>query len=182
MPVKLNSSGGGSVTIDVPSTASAYTLTAPAATATLAVNGPAFRAKKTTNSNITSSTFVKLTFDATDFNVGSCYDTSTSRFTPTVAGYYNITAAIGTENGTTISRIIILLYKNGGAIGNYLQDIQWASGNAAQGYVSGGSDLIYLNGTSDYIEVYAYLAWSGGTQGISQATNTRFSGFLVRSA
>lgn len=39
MPVKLNSSGGGSVTIDVPSTASAYTLTAPAATATLITTG-----------------------------------------------------------------------------------------------------------------------------------------------
>lgn len=35
MPVKLNSSGGGSVTIDVPSTASAYTLTAPAVSANL---------------------------------------------------------------------------------------------------------------------------------------------------
>lgn len=39
MPVKLNSSGGGSVTIDVPSTASTYTLTAPAATATLITTG-----------------------------------------------------------------------------------------------------------------------------------------------
>lgn len=35
MPVKLNSSGGGSVTIDVPSTASSYTLTAPAVSANL---------------------------------------------------------------------------------------------------------------------------------------------------
>ena len=35
MPIKLNSSGGGSVTIDVPSTASSYTLTAPAVTANL---------------------------------------------------------------------------------------------------------------------------------------------------
>jgi hypothetical protein len=39
MPVKLNSSGGGSVTIDVPSTASSFTLTAPAATATLITTG-----------------------------------------------------------------------------------------------------------------------------------------------
>lgn len=35
MPVKLNSSGGGSVTIDVPSTASGYTLIAPAVSANL---------------------------------------------------------------------------------------------------------------------------------------------------
>ena len=35
MPIKLNSSGGGSVTIDVPSTASSYTLTAPTVSANL---------------------------------------------------------------------------------------------------------------------------------------------------
>lgn len=34
MPVKLNSSGGGSVTLDTPSTASTFTLTLPAATGT----------------------------------------------------------------------------------------------------------------------------------------------------
>jgi hypothetical protein len=35
MPVKLNSSGGGSITLDTPVTASAYTLTVPALTATV---------------------------------------------------------------------------------------------------------------------------------------------------
>lgn len=36
MPLKLNSSGGGSVTLDVPSTASDFTVTVPASSATLA--------------------------------------------------------------------------------------------------------------------------------------------------
>ena len=36
MPVKLSSAGGGSVTLDTPSTASNYTVTLPAANATLA--------------------------------------------------------------------------------------------------------------------------------------------------
>ena len=35
MPLKLNSAGGGSVTIDTPSTASNFNLTVPAATATV---------------------------------------------------------------------------------------------------------------------------------------------------
>lgn len=38
MPVKLNSTGGGSVTLTTPSTASDFTLTAPAQTATLITN------------------------------------------------------------------------------------------------------------------------------------------------
>ncbi len=75
MPVKLNSSGGGSVTIDVPSTASSFTLTAPAATATLITTGSSGQVipkaalptgsvlqvvQTTTNSNITtgSNSFV----------------------------------------------------------------------------------------------------------------------------
>jgi hypothetical protein len=39
MPVKLNSSGGGSVTLTTPSTASDYTLTMPAATGTVNMSG-----------------------------------------------------------------------------------------------------------------------------------------------
>lgn len=38
MPVRLNSSGGGSVTLDVPSTASAFNLTLPAANGNLGIN------------------------------------------------------------------------------------------------------------------------------------------------
>jgi len=41
MPVKLNSTGGGSVTLTTPSTASDFTLTAPAQTATLITNSSA---------------------------------------------------------------------------------------------------------------------------------------------
>lgn len=38
MPVRLNSSGGGSVTLDVPSTGSAFTMTLPAANGNLGIN------------------------------------------------------------------------------------------------------------------------------------------------
>jgi hypothetical protein len=145
-------------------------------------SAPAFRAKKTSSQNIAAGTFVKITFDTTDFNVGNCYDASTSRFTPTVAGYYSIAGAIGTEGpNSTISRILIALYKNGSAYGNWMHDIQWASGNSAQGYVISGSDLLYLNGTTDYLECYTYIGWSGN-QGIAGAAHTRFSAFLARAA
>jgi hypothetical protein len=39
MPIKLNSSGGGSVTLDVPSTGSTFTLTAPARTGNIITSG-----------------------------------------------------------------------------------------------------------------------------------------------
>lgn len=43
MPIKLQSTGGGSVSFDVPSTASTYTLTAPAETGTVITTGAATR-------------------------------------------------------------------------------------------------------------------------------------------
>ena len=53
MPIKLKSSGGGSVTLDAPSTATDYTLTIPAATDTVA----AIAATQTlTNKTLTSPT------------------------------------------------------------------------------------------------------------------------------
>lgn len=142
---------------------------------------PAFRAYKTGSSqSITTATFTKLTFTATDFNIGNCYDTSTSKFTPTVAGYYNITAAFGNEGTASLGRMLVMLYKNGSG-SNYLQDIQWGNGSnvAGQGFVVSGSDLIYLNGTTDYVEAYVY---TGGTSIIAIVNQTRFSAFLARAA
>lgn len=51
MPVRLNSSGGGSVTLDVPSTGSAFNLTLPAANGNLGIN-------LATAQNSTSGTFI----------------------------------------------------------------------------------------------------------------------------
>ena len=61
MPIKLKSSGGGDVTLDVPSTASTYTLTIPATTATVA----------TTTGTLTNPTINGFTGDTSVINVGS---------------------------------------------------------------------------------------------------------------
>jgi hypothetical protein len=61
MPLKLNSSGGGSVTLDTPTTALAYTVTLPTSTSTLA----------TTNGTLTNPTINGFTGDTSVINVGS---------------------------------------------------------------------------------------------------------------
>ena len=56
MPVKLNSVGGGSVTMDAANTASTFTLTLPAATGTVALTAsPSFTGNITTTGNISTS-------------------------------------------------------------------------------------------------------------------------------
>lgn len=143
-------------------------------------SAPAFRAYKSGGDQSVSSTvFTKVTFQTIEFNVGNCFNASTSTFTPTVAGYYNITAAIGTETSTTLNRYIVNVYKNGSSYGNWLQDSSFNGANGNQGFVINGSDLIYLNGTTDYVEIYAYVS---GTGLVLRNTHTRFSAFLARSA
>jgi len=61
MPVSLKSTGGGSVTLDVPATGSTFTLTLPAATGTVA----------TTTGTLTNPTINGFTGDTSVINVGS---------------------------------------------------------------------------------------------------------------
>ena len=60
-----------------------------------------------------------------------------------------------------------------------MQDSSFNGASINQGFVICGSDLIYLNGTTDYVEIYAYISGTGLSANNSQ---TRFSAFLARSA
>jgi len=93
MPVKLSSTGGGSVTLTTPSTASDFTVTFPANTGNVvttgssavvtqamlgtnvAGNGPAFSAYLSADQTITSSTFTKVQLNAELFDTNSNFDT-----------------------------------------------------------------------------------------------------------
>jgi hypothetical protein len=168
----------GSITIAAPAVSGTNTLTLPASTGTVMVNGPAFFAYKNSgNQSITSATATKATFDTELFDTNSNF--ASSRFTPTVAGYYQINANVSTSTSGSVSRVIVTLYKNGAEY-TYFQDLLITS------YRYGGSTLVYLNGTTDYVEVYVYISGTSivlesGSAGIL-GYNCTFSGSMVRSA
>jgi len=87
MSLVLQSSGGGQITIQEPATASNFTQSLPAATGDVMVSGnqQGFSAYLSANQSIGAATFTKVQFDTTDFNLGSAFNTSTYRFTPTNA-------------------------------------------------------------------------------------------------
>ena len=176
MSIVLQSSGGGSVTLAEPATASNFTATLPAATGTVMVSGnmPAFSAYASSATTITNATWTKLTFDLELFDTNSNF--ASSRFTPTVAGYYQVSGSW--QAGFTSSFGGIAFYKNGSLS-------QYASFTAATGVgtQAGGTALIYCNGSTDYIEIYAYQA-TGSSQNTttSSSATTWFSGSMVRSA
>lgn len=195
MPVKIKSTGGGSVSLDVPNIGTDYTLTMPAKTGNiitsadantvtqamlgsgLAGTGPAFSVSRTTsNQSVTSSTWSKINFNAEEFDTANCFDSTTNyRFTPNVAGYYLFTISAGCTVSSTVSGIA--LGKNGG-IFKYLT-ISYIS--TSPNNVMNGSVLCYLNGSTDYADAYFY---SNGTSPAIYADQyqTHFTGFLARAA
>lgn len=178
--IKLNSSGGGSITISPASTASTLTLTAPAQTGTIGIQGPAFYATKTGSQTVSSNVQTKVTVTVEQFDTASCYDTSTSRFTPNLAGYYQINYAVYGGGSVNTQAVISAIYKNGaiyGSInisGTYLYSGTYPYNDAS----SAGSALVYMNGTTDYLELYGLVIGSG-TLSIAQG---RFDGCFLRAA
>ena len=138
---------------------------------------PAFSANTVTAQSFSNSTFTKVQYNVKVFDTNSNYDPTTNyRFTPTVAGYYQISGAIGVTSAITGSiGLALAIQKNGSQIG---QTIGTASSSFPGPAVS---RLVYLNGSTDYIELYVYtnagnITLQGGT------SFTFFTGALVRAA
>jgi hypothetical protein len=174
MSLVLQSSGGGSVTLEEPVTASNLTITVPAVSGTMAIQGAAFRAyRATTQQTISAATTTKVAFNAETFDTNSNYDPTTNyRFTPTVAGYYQVNANVAFTTGAGQ----LSLYKNGS---NYQTGTE-VTYNASLGGHLPISDIVYCNGSTDYIEIYVYL--TTGTVIGSGESNTSFSAAMVRAA
>jgi hypothetical protein len=137
-------------------------------------SGPAFSAYKSGDQSFSQNTWTKGTFTLEEYDTNSNYDTTNSRFLPTVAGYYQISC-----NGYLLnsSDSYMQLYRNG------------ASMSPTQFYVNAGfsftqfhlafSNLIYLNGSTDYLELWFN---SNATSPSLRSSGSHFQGFLARSA
>jgi hypothetical protein len=140
----------------------------------VAGNGPAFGAYAVATTSIPSSTFTKITYDTEEFDTNNNF--ASSRFTPTVAGYYQINGGFTTLAGAGL--MLSAIFKNGGAfkMGNQVL----ASSFGIQSCVN---SIIYLNGSTDYVEIYGFQS-SGST--VSTAGSTviynYFNGAMVRAA
>ena len=143
----------------------------------VATTAPAFRARKTSDQSISSSTWTKVTFDTEDFDTNSNF--ASSRFTPTVAGYYQISIQIRFE-GTNHDNRLGAVYKNGS-----LDDILFIDRGsiASANVILNGSTIVYCNGSTDYLEVYGSVSATSPKFGFSSIYNTCVvSGFLARAA
>jgi hypothetical protein len=124
------------------------------------VAAPAFSAyRSSSQQSVTTSTWTKAQLQSENFDTANCFDSTTNyRFTPNVAGYYQINGSLYFTSSST-TRAISALYKNGSeyTIGNYM-----ASFNNTQG-VALVNALIYLNGSTDYVELYGFIQGTSPT-------------------
>jgi hypothetical protein len=123
----------------------------------LSTVGPAFSAyRATSNQTLVTATPTKVQLNAEEFDTNSCFDSTTNfRFQPNVAGYYRFEFGCGLQ-GTTVTAVYAALFKNGAEIKRGVQ-ANFTSGNVSF-FLSGGSALIYLNGTTDYVELWGYCS------------------------
>ena len=142
---------------------------APAATAL-----PTFSAYNGSAQSFSASTYTKITFPTESWDTDNNF--ASSRFTPTVAGYYQMSTGVR-FSASTANGWYFLIYKNGTAY----QTIGLFEGVDALRYPFGNaSTLVYMNGSTDYLEIYcAFDATSPTT--IGGASNTYFTGVGVRS-
>ena len=189
MTLRLNGSTSGYVEIEAPAAAGSNTLVLPTGNGTsgqvLSTNGsgalsfvdrmtaagPAFSAGGTTQA-LTNAVQTKVICDTENFDTASCYDSSTSRFTPTVAGYYFISVEAQFTGVTSSGFFTLYLSKNG-----TLQELS-VTAAPVQYIRTDAQFLYYLDGSTDYVEFYAYQN-SGGARNIG---STFFQGFLARPA
>jgi hypothetical protein len=64
-------------------------------------NMPAFSAYQSSGQTLSSATATKLNFQTEEFDTNNNFDSTTNmRFTPTVAGYYQVNGGLSNNTGT----------------------------------------------------------------------------------
>jgi hypothetical protein len=137
-------------------------------------NGPAFKATGVAGAALASQTPTKILFATEVFDTNNCYDPATSRFTPNVPGYYMVVAGVGGTGGAATDGLQVTIRKNNvtdtsGAVG---------IGNGFFATRAAVSGLVFVNGTTDYLEIFATASGAINTSGAE--TSIFFSAALVR--
>ena len=176
--IKGATTGTGVFTLESPATNTDRTLILPDEAGTVLTSAsnvaqkgvPAFSAYQSSAQTIAQNVVTKVALQSKEFDTSSAFDNTTNyRFQPTTAGYYFINAGIGVDSSP--QNFQVLIYKSG--LGNKVGT------NAASQYWGVASSLLYLNGTTDYVELYTYFG-GGSFNLVANINLTYLQGHLVR--
>jgi len=126
------------------------------------------------NQSLTKNAVTKVQFAYEVADTQGWWDSSTNyRFTPTVAGYYFCNLHCFFAGQSAANTRFLYIYKNGSSYRDHRQYF-----STAYDRYDAISDVVYLNGSSDYIEFYA-MDGSNGTLTLQQTSasyGTAYSG------
>ena len=142
--------------------------------------GPAFAAYGSTPTTFPNGVWTKITFNTPYFNLNNNFSTLSSRFTPTVPGYYQLNSSVQLSISATPSggSSIFALYRNGS---EFQRGSRIPNNTAGIGVTF--TSIVSANGTTDYFEMYL-IQGSGDTVITESSTANvcpQFSGEYVRS-
>ncbi len=132
--------------------------------------GPAFNVSLSSDQTLNGASQTKVQWDTENFDITGDFDSTTNyRFTPSVAGRYIFTFCLTATATSGMTHTFCYIRKNGveEAIGGASQYTTWASPTC--------SVVLDMNGTTDYVEAYAWTA-SGVSGGKIDAGESYFSG------
>lgn len=170
--VVIQSNGTNAITTAGANVTIAGTVTVTGGVTVGANASPAFIATSNVGQSLASNTWTKVQFNIESYDTANCYDNVTNyRFTPNVAGYYQTNAIVETNAS---SKTAVAIYKNG----SMYREV-WVS-NPAIGSTPAIACLVYMNGSTDYIE--AWINVNNASNLYTAVVDYEFSAFLARSA
>ena len=113
------------------------------------------RAYRKNAQNIGEET-TKILIDTVNFDPEEVVSITNSRIIPNLPGYYMVIGNIQVSYVQTSHWVKALIRKNGSTVTNGTSIRQSSIGSVS----SIAHDLVYMNGTTDYLELYAYSSYS----------------------
>jgi hypothetical protein len=147
-------------------------------------DGPSFSARASSNQTAASGVAERVDFQTEVFDNGGCFNNTGATvsgippyaFMPDVEGDYQVNAVVRAQ-GTTMTIINPFIYKNGA---EFSQGNFWR-GSTSNVSTASISEVVYLNGSTDYIEIWGDITATSPVFSYTSATRTSsFSAALVR--
>ena len=117
-------------------------------------NTPSFEAYMNATQTISDNTETAVEFDTENFDTDGAFDTSTYRFTPQTAGKYFVYTMVNTDSDANdnFQQGWCFIRKNGSKLLESRFDYRGGDGRCASTSVS---QVVDLDGSTDYVDVYA---------------------------
>ncbi len=119
----------------------------------------------------------KVSLDTTSFDNYGYWHADSRKYIPLIPGYYQVSCGVGSGTNSTSGGIIAAIYKNG----LWYTQGNLATGNSVNTPCSTASTIMYLNGSSDYLELYYYGPGSsfGSPASYPGASQTFLTGHFI---